>query len=182
MADVNCVTLTGRLTRDGELRYSQNGSVIVRFSIAVGSRKRNADGTWGDEASFFDCVYFGKAAEATSAYLTKGKFVGVVGELRQNKWEGNDGQTRYRVEIYVNQLTLLSTQSRGEGQMGGDALNARRNPSGGYQAQGAQYAPQPQSGNNYTNNSDNSYSRMQAQERPVLSNGPEDFQDDDIPF
>ncbi len=181
MADVNCVTLTGRLTRDGELRYSQNGSVIVRFSIAVGSRKRNADGTWGDEASFFDCVYFGKAAEATSAYLTKGKLVGVVGELRQNKWEGSDGQTRNRVEIYVNQLTLLSSQSRGDGQSPIDAR--RNNPTASYSGGTQQYAPQSQMGNNYSNNtSDNSYSRVQVQERPVLSNGPEDFQDDDIPF
>ena len=46
MSDINSVTLTGRLTRDAELRYSQNGGAVVRFSIAVGRSKRNADGTW----------------------------------------------------------------------------------------------------------------------------------------
>ncbi len=170
MADINCVTLTGRLTRDGELKYTPSGSAVVRFSLAVNRAKRNADGTWGEDTSFIDCVYFGKAAEATNSYLTKGRMVAVSGELRQNRWEGNDGQARSRVEVIVNQFTLTSGAARGEGQMVADAaMNHRQELN-------------PQAGNNVYNNSDVSYSRPQAVQRPALSSGPEDFQDDDIPF
>lgn len=168
MADINCVTLTGRLTRDGELRYSPNGGAIVRFSLAVNRSKRNADGTWGEDTSFFDCVYFGKAAEATNSYLTKGRMIAINGELRQNRWEGSDGQSRNRVEIYVNQLTLTQGASRGEGSAVADSV-VQRNSS-----------PTAQSSSSYNNNY-NSENRS-SQQRPVLTNGPEDFQDDDIPF
>ena len=50
MSDINCVTLTGRLTRDAELKYTQNGGAIVRFSMAVNRSKRNADGSLAEEA------------------------------------------------------------------------------------------------------------------------------------
>ena len=60
--DLNVVTLVGRLTRDSEIRYSQKGDAVVRFSVAINRRKRNADGTWGDEVNYFNCVYFGKSA------------------------------------------------------------------------------------------------------------------------
>ncbi len=184
MADINCVTLTGRLTRDAELKYSQNGGAVVRFTLAVGGRKRNPDGTWVDEASFFDCVFFGKAAEATNSYLTKGRMIAIAGELRQNKFVGNDGQARNKVEIVVAQLTLTSGQGRGGDTSVADSVMQNRSQSS-YSGNG--YA-QPQAGNNnynnngYSNGADNGYSKPQAQPRPVLSGGPEDFQDDDIPF
>ena len=103
MSDINCVTLTGRLTRDAELKYTQNGGAIVRFSMAVNRSKRNADGSWAEEASYFDCVYFGKGAESVNSYLSRGRQVAVSGELRQSRWE-QDGQTRSRVEVFVNRV------------------------------------------------------------------------------
>ena len=69
MSDINCVTLTGRLTRDAELKYTQNGAAIVRFSMAVNRSKRNGDGSWAEEASYFDCVYFGKGAESDTVKI-----------------------------------------------------------------------------------------------------------------
>ena len=107
MSDINCVTLTGRLTRDAELKYTQNGGAIVRFSMAVNRSKRNGDGSWAEETSFIDCVYFGKGAESVNSYLSRGRQVAVSGELRQSRWE-QDGQTRSRVEVFVNNLSLLS--------------------------------------------------------------------------
>ena len=75
MADINSVVMVGRLVRDSELKYLQNGQAILRFSIAVNRARRNSDGSWTDEANFFDCVYFGKAAEGVSQYLVKGRQV-----------------------------------------------------------------------------------------------------------
>lgn len=158
--DLNVVALVGRLTRDSELRYSSGGMAICRFSIAVNRRKRTADNRWEEEASFFDCVLFGKSAENLNQYLERGKQVSIIGELRQNRWE-QDGQNRSRVEIAVNQLQLLSSSSdRGGGQ---------RTWSDQGQRQGGQYQErQPQ--------------QAPAAPSAVDIAGPEQFDDDQIPF
>lgn len=105
MTDTNIVVQVGRLTRDAELKYSNGGMAICRFSIAVNRRKKNGD-AWEDEASFFDIVYFGKGGESINQYLVKGKQVCVEGELHQNRWE-QDGQVRSKVEIYAENVQLL---------------------------------------------------------------------------
>lgn len=189
-ADINSVTLTGRLTRDSELKYMQSGNAQVRFSIAVGRSKRNADGSWGTETSYFDCVYYGKPAEGVNSFLQKGRQVALTGELRQDRWEGQDGQARTRVEIYVSSLLLLAppkgagdtavadqiisqTRGNGFGQNNGGYQNSYQ------QGAGAGYS-QNNGGGSY--NSNQGYSKAPAQPRPSVSGGPEDFQDDDIPF
>ena len=158
--DMNVVVLVGRLTRNADLRYSQNGmSSVLRFSIAVNARRRSADGNWVDEPNFFDCVYFSKTAEAMSQYLEKGRQVAIQGELRQSRWEGQDGQSRNRVEIYVNNLTLLSqSQSQGGRPQAAPSQSYSQAP-----AAPRQSAPAP--------------------EMPADAGmGPEAFQDDNIPF
>ena len=112
MADINRVILVGRLTRDAELRYTGGGTAVCKFSIAINRRRKNGD-RWEDEANFFDVVLFGKQGEAINQYLTKGKQVGIDGELRQNRWE-QDGQSRSRVEITAFNVQLLGS-SRGGG-------------------------------------------------------------------
>lgn len=158
MADINSVVIVGRLVRPSEIRYAQNGGAVVRFSMAVNRAKRTADGKWEDEPNYFDCVYFGRAAEAVNPYLEKGRQVAVQGELRQSRWE-QDGQTRSRVEIFVNNLSLCQS-SNGNGQ------TARSNNFGGSQPS-------------------QSFSRPQQNIQPskdVMDQGPEDFTDDTIPF
>lgn len=105
MADVNHVTIIGRLTRDAELRYTPSGQAVCKFSIAVNRRKKSGD-QWVDEASFFDVTAWGKTGEALNQYLVKGKQIAVEGELRQNRWE-QDGQNRSKVEIMANNVQLL---------------------------------------------------------------------------
>ena len=105
MTDNNVVSINGRLTREAELRFSTSGTVILRFSIAVNRSVKKGD-KWEDEASFFDCVMFGKMAESINKYLEKGKQVSIIGELVQNRWE-KDGEKRSKVEIIVNKLQLL---------------------------------------------------------------------------
>ena len=168
MSDINCVTLTGRLTRDAELKYTQNGGAIVRFSMAVNRSKRNADGSWAEEASYFDCVYFGKGAESVNSYLSRGRQVAVSGELRQSRWE-QDGQTRSRVEVFVNNLSLLS--QGGSKSQEGDGGNG-----GSYQK------PQSTNQNSYSKPQNQYNQQSQYQQTTAQQNGPEEFQDDDIPF
>jgi single-strand DNA-binding protein len=105
MKDVNHVILIGRLTRDGELKYTQGGQPVCKFSIAVNRSVKRGD-AWQEEASFFDIVLFGKSGEAINQYLVKGKQIAVEGELRQDRWE-QDGQNRSKVEIMAANVQLL---------------------------------------------------------------------------
>lgn len=109
--DVNMVVLIGRLTRDAELRYTNSGIAVCRFSLAVNRRKRSGD-SWETEANFFDVVVWGKQGEAVQRYLEKGKQVAVSGELRQSRWEQN-GQNRSKVEVIAANLQLLGGGSSG---------------------------------------------------------------------
>jgi len=104
--DMNSVTVVGRLTRDAELKYSQGGMAIAPFSIANNYRKKSGE-SWADEVNYFDVTYSGKAAEAVSKYLTKGKQVGVEGVLRQNRWQNKEGENRSKIEILANSVQLL---------------------------------------------------------------------------
>ncbi len=125
MADINHVVLVGRLTKNAELKYTNNGQAVSKFSIAVNARRKKDD-QWVDEAHFFDVTYWGKAAEAVNPYLLKGKQVGVEGSLRQNRWE-QDGQSRSKVEINANNVMLLGGKGQGapqEGQPSGQGAGA----------------------------------------------------------
>ncbi|OHD27391.1 MAG: single-stranded DNA-binding protein [Spirochaetes bacterium GWB1_66_5] len=134
MAGINHVVLVGNLTRDAELKFTNAGLAISKFSLAVNRRTKKGD-TWQDEVDFFDAVFMGKGAEAVSQYLLKGKQVGIQGELRQNRWE-QEGQKRSKVEIFVTNLQLL-----GGGRGGGQAAPAE--PGGGDVPQSAPGSPAP---------------------------------------
>ncbi len=112
--DINVITLVGRLTRDSELKYTNSGTAICKFSLAV-NRKKRQDEQWVEEVSYFDITLWGKLGEAISQYLNKGKQVAVSGELRQNRWE-QDGQNRSKVEIVASHVQLLSGDSQASGQ------------------------------------------------------------------
>ena len=128
--DINSVVLIGRLTRDAELRYSNSGTAICKFSIANNYSRKTGD-TWGEETNFFDAVLMGRRAEALHKYLVKGKQIGIKGELRQDRWE-QDGQRRSRVEIWVNDVNLLGGGQGGGGGGGGDAGRGAPSQSQGY--------------------------------------------------
>lgn len=111
MADVNNVTIIGRLTRDAELKYTAGGFAIASLAIAVNRRKKDGD-QWVEEVSFFDVTLYGKSAESLKQYLVKGKQIAVVGELRQDRWE-KDGQKFSKVIIAANNVQLLGGNSGG---------------------------------------------------------------------
>jgi len=113
MADINRVIIVGRLTRNAELKYTNSGSAVSRFGIAVNQRRKKDD-QWVDEAHFFDVVVWGKTAESLNQYLLKGKQVGVEGQLRQDRWE-QEGQSRSKVEIVATNIQLLGSGGGGGG-------------------------------------------------------------------
>ena len=106
MEDINVVSVTGRVTRDSECRYTNGGTATLTVSIA-NNRRRKVGNEWQDDTSFFDIQLWGKMAESLAPKLTKGTQLSVQGTLRQEKWE-QDGQSRARVVIVAEKVVLAS--------------------------------------------------------------------------
>ena len=86
--------ITAPLGRDPELRYTENGTAILRLALPVEVRKKGADGQWGGETFWVSAVEFGKPAESHAHILHKGSIVTVSGELDVPKLS-DDGQRVY---------------------------------------------------------------------------------------
>jgi len=111
MSDVNQVFLIGRLVRDAELKYTNNGKAVTKFSLAV-NEKRKAGDDWKDNPCFFEIVLWGQIAESLQPYLSKGKQIAVIGKLTQERWE-QDGQNRSKVTVTAATVQLLGGSSSG---------------------------------------------------------------------
>lgn len=124
MASVNIVALTGRLTKKVEpVSYGNEGGTKLEFSMAVDVRRKGPDGQWTNDADYFDVEYFGKDARSLSAYMDKGRAVGVQGRLKQDRWKDRQtGQNRSAVKVAASSVVLLGSRPGG-----GDT------PSGGQQ-------------------------------------------------
>ena len=106
-SDLNRVLLVGRLTRDPELRSTNNGTMFCRFSIASNRSYYRKEGDLQEDVGFFECVAWSKLAEIISKYLSKGKRVGVDGSLRWSQWENQEGKKQSKVEIHVENFQFL---------------------------------------------------------------------------
>jgi single-strand DNA-binding protein len=112
MADINHVVLVGRLVRDAQLKYTNSGLAICEFSVAVNNRRKQGD-EWVDEPHFFDVTLFGRQGEAIQRYMTQGKQVGIEGQLRQDRWQTQDGQNRSKVQVTAGNVMLLGGRDGG---------------------------------------------------------------------
>lgn len=112
--DINRVVLVGRLTRDGELSYTNSGTALLKLGLAVNRRRKQGD-QWVDEANFFDITIWGRRGESLSNYMTKGRQIAVDGQLRQDRWESQDGTKRSRVEIVADNINFVSAPRDGGG-------------------------------------------------------------------
>lgn len=104
----NKVVLVGRLTHDPELRYTNNGVPIVRYSLAVNRTYKNAEGV--QETDFLTIVSWRKLAEISAKFLKKGKLVLVEGSIQSRKYQAQDGSTRTTVEIQAEQMKMLDSK------------------------------------------------------------------------
>lgn len=99
--DTNVTVLSGRSTKDVELKTTTSGTSLATISLAVNHGK--------EEASFFDVVCFGKTAENVAKYVQKGRQVIVTGRLQRRKWQTKEGENRYAVEIIANQVQFVGS-------------------------------------------------------------------------
>jgi single-strand DNA-binding protein len=104
---MNQVGLLGRLTRDPELKYTQQGKAVVNFTLAVNKFT-------GNEADFFDCVVWEKQAENIANSCQKGHRLLVWGRLHQEKWQDQQGQNRSTVKITVTGFSYIESKNQGQ--------------------------------------------------------------------
>ena len=150
---MNNVTLIGRLTKDPEVRYTQNGTAIARFNIAI-DRPPKQDGT--KETDFPSILAFGKTAENCEKYLHKGSKVAVEGRIQTGSYTNKDGNKVYTTDVAVARVEFL------------DSRNAKTMP---------QNDENVEDGTGYQNDT-----KTQQSEQQTIPDGFEQINDDDIPF
>ena len=108
---MNKVILMGRLTRDPEVRYTDGGTTVARFSLAV-DRRFKREG--GPEADFFNCTSFGKQAEFIEKYLRKGTKIALTGSIENNNYTNKDGEKVYSIQVMVEELEFAESKAASE--------------------------------------------------------------------
>jgi single-strand DNA-binding protein len=137
---VNKVILLGNVGKDPEIRSTGGGTMVANFTLATSDRQKDAQGNWQDRTEWHNLVAFTRTAEIVRDYVKKGSKLYVEGKIQTRSWDDKEsGQKRYRTEIIVNDLSLLS--GRDEGGSGGysrgsssssSASNFDQRPAGGH--------------------------------------------------
>ena len=164
MPSFNKVILIGNLTRDPDIRQTQNGTAVCSLDLAVNRRWRDATGNDQDEVCFVPVTAWSKTAENCAQYLTKGSPVMVEGRLKLDQWEDRQtGEKRSRLSVVAENVQFLSSRADSDA---GDNSGSRQDSGSRYHGNGGsrrQGNPPPQ---------------QQPQDPPYQ---PED-DPDDIPF
>jgi single-strand DNA-binding protein len=105
MSDLNEVVISGRLTRDAELRQTPSGTSVTDIIVAS-NRIWSKDSDRQEEATFVDVTIWGRQAESLAQYLTKGRHVMLTGRLKLNKWETDEGDRRSKLTVVAEKVNL----------------------------------------------------------------------------
>ena len=130
---LNRIVIMGRLTRDPELRRTQNGTAVTSFSVAVDRDFKSRES--GEKATdFIDVVAWRQTAEFVCQYFTKGRMAVVEGRLQIRDWKDKDGNNRRSAEVVADNIYFGDSKRDSAGDVGGYAAPAYTAPSGGYSA------------------------------------------------
>ncbi len=113
MSDFNRCDFFGHVVRDAEMKVNANGVKIVEFCVANNLSKKNAEGSWENEVSFFNLAIFGDWAQKMLPYLKKGQKVIIEGRLRQLRYEVNE-EKKNRLSVSVNKIQLINSAKSDE--------------------------------------------------------------------
>lgn len=101
------------MTKDPEVRYTQSGTPVGTFTLAVDRRVQKDK---PKEADFIPCVVWGKTAEVVGNWCKKGKQVGVEGRIQVRSYDAKDGSKKYATEVVVSHLELIGNRDGGRAQ------------------------------------------------------------------
>lgn len=115
---VNKVILVGNVGKDPEIKVASNGNAIATFSLATTDRAKDQTGNWTDRTEWHNLVAFQRTAEIVRDYVKKGSKLYIEGKIQTRSWDDKETQQkRYKTEVLVNDLVLLS--GRGDGESSG---------------------------------------------------------------
>ncbi|MCI6158480.1 MAG: single-stranded DNA-binding protein [Selenomonadaceae bacterium] len=144
---MNKAILTGRLTRDPEVRYTKSGKAVASFSLAVDRRfgRKNAEANGQPTADFINCVAWDRHADFVGNYLVKGSPVLVEGRIQSRSYETQEGQRRYVTEVVVDNIEFNGPRPEGAGQPGNNHYSQQapaQAPQGGQGAPQGSFGPE----------------------------------------
>jgi single-strand DNA-binding protein len=134
---VNKVFLLGNVGKDPEMRSTGGGTLVANFTLATSDRQKDAQGNWQDRTEWHNLVAFTRLAEIVRDYVKKGSKLYVEGKIQTRSWDDKEtGAKRYRTEIIVNDISLLSGRDEGSSggysrSSGGSSSYDQRPPAGG---------------------------------------------------
>ncbi len=113
MQNYDIVTIEGRATQDPALKKTKTGKSVCGFSLAVNHYSKDSAET---KVSFIDVETWDKLAEICGGNVSKGRRIMVMGSLRQDRWEGEDGKKQSRIKIVAREVRFLETLKKQEGE------------------------------------------------------------------
>jgi single-strand DNA-binding protein len=124
---VNKVILLGNVGKDPEIRSTGGGTMVANFTLATSDRFQDAQGNWQDRTEWHNLVAFKRTAEIVRDYVKKGSKLYIEGKIQTRSWDDKEtGVKKYRTEIIVNDLSLLSGREDGGG--GGYSRSSSASP------------------------------------------------------
>ncbi len=112
--DLNKVTLIGRLGQDPELKYTQSGIAVAKFSLATSMSWKDQDGNNQEKTEWHNIVVWRKLAEICAEYLKKGSKVYVEGSMSTSTWEDENKKKHYKTEVVMNDMIMLDSKGSGD--------------------------------------------------------------------
>jgi single-strand DNA-binding protein len=113
---VNKVILLGNVGKDPEIRTTPTGTMVATFGLATSDNQKDAQGNWQEHTEWHNLVAFKRTAEIIRDYVKKGSKLYIEGKIQTRSWEDKDTKAkRYRTEIIVNDLSLLSGRDDSSG-------------------------------------------------------------------
>ena len=180
---MNTVQLVGRLTRDVDLKFTQNGEAVANFTIAVNRNFTNQQGE--READFINCVIWRKSAENLANFTRKGSLIGLDGRLQTRSYDNQQGQRVYVTEVVVNHFDLLEKKPENQQQAPQGYTNPYTKPDYAQNAPNyGQAQAQPMNQGNYTSQPQNvTQANFGQNNNQFMDEGhPIDISEDDLPF
>ena len=112
MADLNSVSITGRLTQAPELRETRSGTNLVNLRVVVNDAVRNSEGEWDSKPNFINVTAFGATAENVAKTLVKGSRVAIDGRLSWREWTTDAGVRGQALDIVAQNVHYLDTKEQ----------------------------------------------------------------------
>ena len=177
---LNHVVLIGRLTKDPEMRYTQNGTAVTNMRLAVQRNYANQNGE--REVDFIDVVAWRGTAENCAQYLSKGRLISVQGRLQVRQSESN-GRTYTNTEVIANEVVFLDWGDNNKNNNNGNNANTNMNQSQNYGVPNNNQSYIPNYNQAYNKEYNQGYNQQNFNQSPSQDfNNDSDYNNIDVPF